>query len=320
MFKTNLKHVSLLLALTLGFSSHVFAQSEPQDLKDPTRSGSTNPTGGYVSPDNYYWSANTANETTGKIPIPTANINNLNDIQAENLDKTVNKDAVPTDKAKQIDDTAYAFGLQAGLAKGTQEYNDALNKNAPYYDQAYNFSALEIEPGILPPVISEGRNAYRGDSDSTVRFATRIYHIEFKARLVATPPRWQDYLIGDVVPPSALTKENLPKTKGEKAVWDDAVSRGWNDGIAQSKQNFEDNLGRLNRDFNGMVRYKELYAQGYVRKPEIARTPLGTTGGGDEMALNDIVVEITQNAALDPNQKDWIKPSASAPVTASNDH
>ncbi len=316
---------NLLVALIGCFLvTSVQAQSsEPQNKIDPTRStvdtGSVAPTSSaYVAPDDYYWSSNTAKETTSRQPIATSNIHSLSDILSDNISDKLNKDNVDDSRAKALQETAYAFGLQAGLSKGTSVINNTLESKRTYYDQAFNFAALELEPGMLPPVISEGRDAYRAANDSTVRVATRIFKIEFPARLVATPPRWQDYLIADVVKPSELSRDSLPKSKGEKALWDSAVARGWNDGLAQATENYQDNLGRLKRDVNGMIRYRDLYQQGLVQKPILAKTPLGTTGGGDEMALNDRVIEITQKAALDPNSSRWSS-NRKNPITAPND-
>ena len=97
----------------------------------------------------------------------------------------------------------------------------------------------------------------------------------------------------------------LPKTGAEKELWDQWVVRGWEKGQRLAEETFLSNKGRLQRDFTGMLRYKNLYAQGLVKKPILAKSYLGVTGGEDEMAVGDRIYEITEKAKLDPNTSRW---------------
>lgn len=225
------------------------------------------------------------------------------------LNERRQRDEIPWLRAQVIQEGAAAFGAQAGMAARALQLNDELNRNAHVYDRIFNFSAIMLEPGFLPPVISEGRDAYNQPSDFQVRAADRIYKIEFPARLVNVPPRWQNYLYvsqSAALPPDRTA---LPKNKAEQALWDQWAASGWTQGVALAEETFRSNMGRLKRDFEGMLRYKTLYAQGLVEKPILARSTLGVTGGGNEMALGDRIYEVTGHAALNPDQSKWISPS-----------
>lgn len=208
-------------------------------------------------------------------------------------------------RAQAITSAAKAYGVQAGLASEGFQIDQTLQQNASQYDRVFDFSAVMLSPGFLPPVIVEGRDAYHQPSPTTARAADRLYKIMFPAKIVSTPPTWRDYLpvaYKAPTPPSAAVR---PKSSAEKKLWDSQVAVGWDQGVRLADETFAANVGRLRRDFDGMLRYKALYQQGVVKKPLLASEHLGVTGGGDEMAINDRVYQVTRNAALDPNTQRW---------------
>lgn len=254
-----------------------------------------------------YWNS------TGSPPVyPSAGTTwSQSDIQADRLNSpaTAEKASVPRIRAEAIQEAAASFGTQAGLAHVAQQINAALQARSTYYDQAFNFDAVELEPGFIPPVISEGRNAYNQPNANEVRAADTIYKIEFPARLANVPPRWQDYLMQPFTNPELPHPSMLPKTSAEKALWNEWVNKGWAEGERQGWDNFESARGRLKRDFEGMVRFKSLYVQGLVDKPILARSTLGVTGGNNQMAINDRLVRITKPAQFNPDTKRWLTPA-----------
>ncbi len=65
-------------------------------------------------------------------------------------------------------------------------------------------------------------------------------------------------------------------------------------------------LERLERDFNGMVRYKSLLEQNKVSAPVVSDARLGTTGTGQDMRVNDRAIRITRDPSLKVDApKDW---------------
>ena len=257
-------------------------------------------------PGDAYWG------NTGVDPLrPSASApSSLNDVLSDNmLRQKDQKDEVPWVRAQAIQEAAAAYGAQAGMAARARQLNEDMRRNGGQYDRVFNFSAVMLEPGFLPPVISEGRDAYNQPNDFQVRAADRLYKIEFPARLVNVPPRWQAYLFVAESNPQLPDRASLPKSRAERELWDQWAAQGWQQGQALAEETFRANLGRLKRDFEGMLRYKTLYAQGLVTKPVLARSVLGVTGGGDEMAVGDRIYEVTGKAQLNPDQKKWSTPA-----------
>lgn len=226
------------------------------------------------------------------------------------------KDEISFVRAQSIQEGAAAFGAQAGMNARSTQLNMELKRNAGNYDRVFNFSSVMLEPGFLPPVISEGRDAISQTSDFVVRASDRVYKIEFPARLVSTPPRWQSYLFLSEIPLTPPDRSIIPKTSAEKELWDQWAAKGWDQGVAMADETFRSNNGRLKRDFEGMLRFKALYNQGLVTKPILNKTNLGVTGGDDQMAINDRIYEVTERSKLDPNRSRWSTP---APKTSLND-
>lgn len=295
-----LKKLMLGAALALALSGTAWAQSkEVVEALNPTQTPT--PVKGDV-----YW-GNTGVDPLVPMKNPPTNVNDV--LSSSMLKKDKKEDEIPYVRAQSIQAGAAAYGAQAGFAARARQLNQEIRQASGNYDRVFNFSALMLEPGFLPPVISEGRDAYEQANDSQVRAANRIYKIEFPARLVNTPPRWQDYLFiqeGQLTNPD---RSVLPKSGAEKELWDQWVIRGWERGEALAQETFLSNKGRLQRDFNGMLRYKNLYAQGLVKKPILAKSYLGVTGGEDEMAIGDRIYEITEKAKLDPNSSRWTSPN-----------
>ena len=291
----------LAIACLLGMGSTVSAQeAAPVAASGPAKSASN-------LPGDVYW-GNTGVESLRPMANPPRNVNEVLSSNILNARKNQSEE-IPWVRAQAIQEAAASFGAQAGLSARARDINNELRANAQQYDRVFNFSAVMLEPGFLPPVISEGRDAYNQPSDYQVRAADRIYKIEFAARLVNVPPRWQEYLFVTESTPTPPDRTSLPKTASEKALWDEWATRGWEQGQNMAEDTFRSNMGRLKRDFEGMLRYKTLYAQGLVTKPVLAKSNLGVTGGGDEMAIGDRIYEVTDKARLNPDRSRWSTPA-----------
>ena len=276
----------LMMACALGVASLANAQSADSSIT------TTN-----VSGDSAYWSGgNAAPSDLSREGIMSSSMQNW-DNNAEN-----------TARLQSIQVAAASLGSQAGLAARTAQIQRALAGRAREFDRAFNFGSLLLEPGFLPPVVSEGRNAYNQPNDNEARASDWVFKIERPARIVSATPTWRTYLLGNTTPAVRPDNSVLPKTKEEKQLWDQWAQKGWDEGARLADQNFEANLARLKLDFEGMVRFKTLYEQGLVSKPRLARASLGVTGGGDEMAINDRIIRVTEKAALDANKGNWSTP------------
>jgi defect-in-organelle-trafficking protein DotC len=75
--------------------------------------------------------------------------------------------------------------------------------------------------------------------------------------------------------------------------------------VKQAEETFESDVDRLANDYTGMVRYRELLAQGMISKPYTLADDRGVTGGGSEMRVGDRGVTITGQSALITESQAW---------------
>jgi defect-in-organelle-trafficking protein DotC len=97
----------------------------------------------------------------------------------------------------------------------------------------------------------------------------------------------------------------MPRNEVEKNVWDKYLDEGWQAGITQADVIFAENLGRLKRDYEGMIRYHTLLAQNMVSLPFVAQVNLGVTGGDSQMAINDRILRITTLPQFNNASSEW---------------
>lgn len=228
------------------------------------------------------------------IPIPTA----AELPQAKRL-------AANSIRISAIKDTALSYSAQSALTWRSQQINSLLQNEQDYLSEIFNFNALMLKNNVLPPVLAEGDSALNMDSPYALRLADKVYKIVQPPQFVTAVPTWRDYLWMDYPKPDLPDATLLPKTPQEKTVWDTYAQKGWNAGIQQANEIFSANLGRLKRDYGGMILYRKLLAQNIVTPPYVAKTNLGVTGGGTSMRVNDQVLRITATSELNANSKTW---------------
>ncbi len=229
----------------------------------------------------------------------------MNDILSGGIASSAIEDSIPQLKRQALEEVATALGASAGLSNRMKERRMEIEANSASLDSVFDFKKLTIDNGVLAPVLAEGISNYAQDSDDEIRVSDKIYKIEKPARFVSVYPTWRDYLVFFFPSYEKPNTAYLPVTDAEKKVWDAAVKKGWAKGRRQADSIVEASYNRLDRDYNGMILYKLLLAEGLVTPTVIAKQNLGVTGGGREMAVNDQVFRITDHSALNPNSKDW---------------
>lgn len=229
--------------------------------------------------------------------------------ELENISRKQLKDAKQAELNKirldALRDIAMSLGARSGLAWRVGQINESLKGKAEYLNQVFNFNALIMEENVLPPVLVESRGAMNIETPSSIRLADTNYRIVKQARFISTPPVWRDYLIMKAITPEQPDPSLLPKTREERRVWKEYTRYGWGKGVQQANRIYSENLSRLKRDYQGMIRYRTLLAQNMVSPPQVAKRDLGITGGGDELAVNDRVFTIKALPALKADSKQW---------------
>lgn len=239
---------------------------------------------------------------------PTS-LEELQKIEPEN--SSIEESGLPLDiRRDAVKEAAVSFGARGGLAWRTYAIQRELAGRAGALDKVYDFRQLLIAApsGLLiePPIINEQIKAMLIEGDGQqAAVSDKIYNIINNARIVSTPRTWRNYLERDwgaVEPPPDILR---PKNAEERALWVDLVTRGWEEGVVQADETFEDDLHVLNADFQGMVRYRMLLAQGMVSPPYALQVDRGVTGGGDEMRIGDRAVQITGVPELITGSDQW---------------
>lgn len=202
-------------------------------------------------------------------------------------------------------EASLSLGARAGLAWRAQQINQIVARHERNLDLVFNFNSLMLDKHVLPPVLIEGRQNLDQTADDIIRISDRAYSIQSQARFVTVPPTWRDYLKMNYKEPDIPDSSLMPRTDSEKKVWDRYVDEGWQAGISQADVIFAENLGRLKRDFDGMIRYRVLLAQNMVSKPYVAQVNMGVTGGDSQMAINDRVLRITALPEFNISSQEW---------------
>lgn len=256
-----------------------------------------------------------ADRPTGSLQMPFLRLPTLSEMQDQ---KPVGNQESKEEKlrAPALRDAALTYGVRGGLAWASQQINQRLNQRAGELTQTYNFVPLLIRAPsgqtLLPPVITESDGTYESsDAGSTLRIADRFYDIQQEAQFAPTAPLWHSYLFRSYKAPSPPPDDDLPKTDEERDAWKVYVATGWEQGIKQAQDIFKADLNRLNRDYNGMVRYSALLQQGQVTAPIVAESNMGITGTGKTARYNDRLLKITGAARLNVDAPDDIKSSVS---------
>lgn len=205
-----------------------------------------------------------------------------------------------------MNDAGHTVGFQGGKAQRAYELRQSLIKRDDTLSKLYDFRPLISKEGYLPPVIVSAKDLAHITTDQ-IRTAHRTYNILVPARFVSNPPGWRAYLL--------LGLSNLradapdisvhPKNSKEKAVWQAAVRRGWEDGRKSADRTLESNMNRLTRDYAGMLRYSTLLHQGMIKAPDVKETQQTVTGTKDELMLGDKVRRIEKHSNFVLDKKAW---------------
>lgn len=237
--------------------------------------------------------------------VDTANLSQLEQVKVKPLSPSKSKSELSQMRIKSLQDSAMSVGAQGSLAWAATQMNARMNEDRKYLDSTFNFYAMVLSHGVLPPVLEEGDSSLNLDDPNTIRVADRTYKIVQQARFATTPPTWREYLWLNFSKPSLPDKTLLPRTEEEQKIWKTAINTGWEKGIEQASNIFQQNLARLKRDFRGMILYRKLLQEKMISPPFIARTELGVTGDGSDMRINDQVLRIVEHPKLQTNTKGW---------------
>jgi defect-in-organelle-trafficking protein DotC len=242
---------------------------------------------------------------------PPPTLSQLKTLQKQTKSVAADAGAMPIDiRRDAMKESALSYGARGGLSWRTYQIRQEMETRARYLDKVFDFRQLLIPApsGLLiePPIISEAQDAMIIESGGQqAAVADRIYNIGRNARIVSTARTWRAYLErqwGDVAPPPEIL---LPSTDEEIKIWHSYLDKGWQAGVDQADEIFQADLNKLSSDYQGMVRYRTLLAQGMVSPPLALQIDRGVTGDGNEMRVGDRAVSISGPSKLKTGTQEW---------------
>lgn len=246
-----------------------------------------------------------AEKTSNLDSINTADLMQLENIRVDPRSPSASRQELGNLRVKILKDSALSIGAQGGLAWSSSEINARMHRDRKYLDTIFNFDAMVLSHGVIPPVLEVGDNSLNLDDPNTIRVADRTYKIVKQARFATTPPNWREYLWLTYGKPALPDKTLLPRNSHEQKLWREGIRAGWEQGVKQSHSIFKQNLAMLKRDYRGMLLYRKLLQMKMISPPFVARTELGITGNGSDMRINDQVLRIVELPQLQTNGKNW---------------
>ncbi len=238
--------------------------------------------------------------------VNTTNLSDLENVQYQPIPpSSFPSTQVSGLRLKVLQDSALSIGAQGGLSWASDQMNIRMDQDRRYLDTIFNFNAMMLTHGVIPPVLEEGDFTLNLADPNTIRVSDRTYKIVEQARFATTAPNWRDYLRLTYSKPELPDKSLLPRNINEQKIWRKSVQVGWEKGIVQAYSIFQQNLSRLKRDYRGMLLYRKLLQEKMISAPFVSRTDLGVTGDGSKMNINDQVLRIVELPQLQTNSRHW---------------
>lgn len=202
--------------------------------------------------------------------------------------KEVFKKNIPNARDSAVRRGGMAAGIQAGFNYVVKKDNAWWESQHTVLNQIFNMQPLMLNGHILPPVITEGYNAFSVHGGPTTALSPRkgisgyesaaasrvIFRIERPAQLVTAVPTWRDYLLINDQVSKKINPVLLPQigNAGERAIWQKAVEKGFAYGENQANNTELNNVHRLQRAMTGMIRFLRLKQMGMVQGPILAES------------------------------------------------
>jgi defect-in-organelle-trafficking protein DotC len=205
-----------------------------------------------------------------------------------------------------------SFGIQGGRFWASNEIKPYIEQKGNILDKNFDFRLLVIQYKgfiIIPPVIEQldGKAVYSA-TGTQIRTAESVFDIRSMPRFSTVVPTWRDYLKFEDVPPVVKFLNTLPnpKKREEIAIWQRSVKEGWLQGIEQSLRLATTQVALMISDYQGMIRFHLLRNTNMIQDFEISEQFNEVIGGGSSMSINDVIINITVNPALQTNRHDWL--------------
>lgn len=205
-----------------------------------------------------------------------------------------------------LEEAGRTLGFRGGKAQRAWELRQTLDAVAKNLDALYDFRTLISRQGWLPPVISEAQDVAH-ITQNQIRTATHVYEILTPERFVSNPPSWRSWLNAGLSTSAVDGPEAavIPANGAQKALWQAAVRKGWEEGRESADHTLEANFNRLTRDYRGMLVYSRLLQQGYITSPVVTEQQQTVSGDRSKLTTGDRVRRLKEHAGFVPDKTKW---------------
>ncbi len=159
-------------------------------------------------------------------------------------------------------------------------------------------------------MISEARDV-RAVENNVHHDAARVYIIDEPPRAFIVAPTWRDWLLTgldpDMQPQMPEAKVMYPQDSAEMAFYKATLKSSYEAGRQTADDAFSLNLAKLNRTYDGMRRYFDLYKRGMVSAPVIAAaSQITDTRDPNTMVVGDTVIRVTEQVKFVGQTDKWV--------------
>lgn len=201
-------------------------------------------------------------------------------------------------REKVVRDTALSWGAQEGLYWRTSMLEQMMDELSWELHTVFGFYKFLVDGKVLMPVVHTAERTIEQLTNESVKTTDVKYMIADDAQFVTQIPTWRDYLMVRVDKPVAPQDTLFPKTKGERKAWRKGLDEGWDVGVEQANEIFEQNLRELRAEIEGLYNFRILNAMGIVSMPKYSYSRYETVNlkDGKQLNVNDMVYSITKQS------------------------
>lgn len=216
---------------------------------------------------------------------------------------------------QMLTDAGKTLGFRGGKAQRAWELIQALNARESTLNALYDFRPLISPEGWLPPVVDEAQDVAHITPDQ-IRTSSKVWTIIRPERFVSNPPDWRKWLLRGLATTATPGSEGLvvPEDSTQRRVWEEALSKGWQEGRDNADMTLEANMNQLTRDYRGMMLYSLLWRQGMISRPEVSDQQQTVTGTGQKLVTGDRVRRLKTHAEFELQKSRW-RPAINAQKT-----
>lgn len=208
---------------------------------------------------------------------------------------------------KMIHESAFSYGMQAGLAYQTRLISDRLDVIGQSLDFTYNFQRWIMQGNVLPPVITQVKDALEQESDDVIHIGLDNYEMISEPRLVTVAPSWRSYLKRSYSNARQPRVSLDPSNSYEKRLWKESVAKGYNKGVNQANRILVESWRTMIRDLSGIIKYHELLAQKVVSAPYVTAVTRDVVGDSKRMTVGDVTLTIAVKPEFIIDRERWGK-------------